>query len=84
MGHGMKGTEQWGQEMSIELNKMTNKDKLMAMELLWDDLCHNLPNISSPTWHEDILKEREQNLKEGKDKFVDWEQAKKDIWASVT
>jgi hypothetical protein len=29
------------------------------------------------------LKEREQKLREGKEKFVDWDQAKKDILASV-
>lgn len=69
--------------MSLELNKMTNKDKLKTMEVLWDDICRNIPDFSSPAWHENILKEREQKLREGKDKFIDWDQAKKDIWASV-
>ena len=69
--------------MSFELEKMTIKDKLKAMEVLWDDICHNLPDLSSPACHENILKEREEKLREGKDRFVDWDQAKKDIWASV-
>jgi len=69
--------------MSFELKNMTIKDKLMAMEVLWDDICHNLPDIPSPAWHENILKEREEKLREGKDRFVDWEQAIKDIWTSV-
>jgi len=41
-------------------------------------------DFSSPAWHENILKEREQSLREGKDKFVDWDQTKKDIWDSVS
>ena len=69
--------------MSFELEKMTIKDKLKAMEILWDDICHNSPDIPSPSWHENILKEREKNLKEGKDRFIDWDQAKKDILACV-
>ena len=69
--------------MNFKLEEMTTKDKLKAMEVLWDDICRNLPDISSPAWHENILKEREHQLREGKDKFVDWDKAKKDIWDSV-
>ena len=69
--------------MSFRLEEMTTEDKLKAMENLWDDICRNLPDFLSPAWHENILKEREQKLREGKDKFVDWDQAKKDILASV-
>jgi len=84
--------------MNFKLEEMTTEDKLKAMEVLWDDICRNLPDFSSPAWHEHILKkpdfsspawhehilkEREQKLREGKDKFVDWDQAKKDIWSSV-
>jgi hypothetical protein len=43
---------------------MTTEEKLRAMLILW---------------HENVLKEREQRLRDGKDKFVDWDQAKKDI-----
>jgi hypothetical protein len=70
--------------MTIELSGMTIEEKLRAMEMLWDNICQSIPDLSSPSWHEDILKEREQSLKEGKDKFVDWEQAKKDLWKSRT
>lgn len=63
---------------------MTTEEKLGAMEMLWDDICRNIPKLPSPAWHENILKEREKNLNEGNDKFVDWNQAKKDIWNSVS
>jgi hypothetical protein len=57
--------------------------KLKAMEMLWDDLCRSAPDFSSPSWHEDVLKEREQRIRDGKDKFVVWHQAKKDIRDSI-
>jgi len=69
--------------MALNLEEMTTKEKLKAMEMLWDDICRSAPDFSSPSWHEDVLKEREQRIREGKDKFLDWDQAKKDILDSV-
>ena len=66
-------------EMNIELKQMTIDEKLRTMEILWDDICLAVPDFSSPEWHESILKEREQRIKEGKDKFLDWEHAKRRI-----
>ena len=65
--------------MTIDLEQMTIEEKLKAMVMLWDDLCRSAPDFSSPSWHEDVLKEREQRIREGKDRFVDWDQAKKDL-----
>jgi hypothetical protein len=69
--------------MNLNLEEMTTEEKLRAMEMLWDDICRIAPDFSSPSWHEDILKEREQRIRHGKDKFVDWDQAKKDIRDSI-
>ena len=69
--------------MNIKLDEMTTEDKLKAMEVLWDDICRKIPDFSSPAWHEHILKEREEKLRDGKDQFVDWDPAKTDIWDSV-
>ena len=38
---------------------------------------------SVPQWHKDILDEREQQITDGKAKFIDWEDAKKQIRAAV-
>ncbi len=70
--------------MSLNLHEMTTKEKIRTMELLWDDICRNVPDFASPKWHGDILKDREKKIKQGKEKFIDWEQAKKDIWDSVS
>jgi hypothetical protein len=69
--------------MTIDLEQMTTEEKLKAMEMLWDDLCRSAPDFSSPSWHEDVLKEREQRIREGKDRFVDWDQAKRDLRDSI-
>lgn len=53
-----------------------------ALVLLWDDMCRNTPDFSSPTWPETILKEKERRVSEGKDPFLNWEQVKKDIFAT--
>ena len=70
--------------MDINLNEMTIEEKLRTMELLWDDICRNVKDFASPSWHGKILKDREEKIKQGKEEFLDWEQAKKDLWNSVS
>jgi len=70
--------------MAINLQNMITKEKLMTMELLWDDLCKNQINFASPSWHENLLKDREKAIAEGKDEFVDCEEAKKEIMKSIS
>jgi hypothetical protein len=48
---------------SINLKDMTTEEKLQAMEMLWDDICRNIPDFSSPAWHEQILKEKRGRIK---------------------
>jgi hypothetical protein len=62
--------------MTINLKEMTTEEKLQAMELLWDDLCRKIPESLSPQWHADVLKEREERIKEGQEGFRDWDEAK--------
>lgn len=64
---------------SLAINKMTPEEKISTMESLWDDLCKNTENLSSPSWHKEILTGREEQLKNKKAKFIDWETAKKNI-----
>lgn len=64
---------------AIDIKNMTVEEKFEAMELLWDDMCRNVPEIVSPEWHEEILLEREQNLKNGNDQFEDWNDVKKEL-----
>ena len=70
--------------MNLNLEKMTIEEKMQAMEMLWDDFCKKQPDFQSPSWHKDILIEREKRIKEGKDKFIDWKIAKKEIMESIS
>jgi hypothetical protein len=65
--------------LTLPLSEMTLEEKLQAMEALWDDLSRNPETLESPSWHEEVLRERQQRLAAGEDSFVDWEQAKADI-----
>jgi putative addiction module component (TIGR02574 family) len=65
--------------ISIDLETMTVEEKIQAMEMIWDDLCHNAHSTISPEWHKEELDARECNVNAGNDTFIDWETAKKQI-----
>lgn len=58
---------------------MTTAEKLSAMDALWQDLSRNADKFESPIWHGDVLRQREQRVEEGKETYVDWETAKKEL-----
>jgi len=65
--------------VSLPLSEMTLEEKLQAMEALWDDLSRDPDTLESPAWHEDVLRERDEQVAAGEAEFVDWEEAKADI-----
>ena len=67
----------------IQLSELTLTQKLNLMESLWEDLSKDNKNIQSPSWHGDILDEREKALKAGKISANDWEEAKERIRKSI-
>ena len=65
--------------VDLPLHKMTTEEKLQVMEALWTDLSRNPEQVPSPGWHGDVLRDREEKVKEGKEHFIDWETAKKQL-----
>ena len=63
----------------LPLKDMTLREKLEALEALWDDLARDARSVESPGWHEEILKERSQRVANGQAGFTDWETAKTGI-----
>ena len=61
--------------VALPLEKMTRKDKIQAMESLWDDLCRNAEKVQSPAWHGAVLEQREENVRVGEAEFIDWDLA---------
>ena len=71
-------------EATLPLDKMSVAEKLRAMEMLWADLSHNEAQLESPAWHEEVLRDREARIKSGKESFIDWETAKKQLRDKLT
>jgi hypothetical protein len=46
--------------MSVEtfIGNLSRTEKLLAMELIWRDLSSSQDSIDSPSWHDDIVRER--------------------------
>lgn len=65
--------------VNLPLKEMSLQDKLVAMELLWEDFSRSPEVVESPAWHEDVLVERRQRVAEGSARFDDWESAKTKI-----
>ncbi len=53
-----------------EIKAMPVQQRMMLMEEIWDSLCHENQEISSPAWHEEILAQRMALIKTGKAKFI--------------
>jgi hypothetical protein len=71
-------------ENHLTLDKMSTEEKIRTMEIIWDDLCSKSNNIPSPTWHKQILEERENGIKNGDVELVDWNNAKEHIRNSIS
>jgi len=66
-------------EITLPLEKMTIVEKLRMMETLWRDLTRDGEHFESPQWHGAVLRERAARVKQGKESFMDWETAKKQL-----
>ncbi|CAK8722387.1 MAG: acyl-protein synthetase [Candidatus Electrothrix sp. GM3_4] len=66
-----------------EVKRMPLNQKLRIMEMIWEDLNRNEDTVESPSWHEDIVKEREKGLDNGEMTVSDWEKAKAGIQGDV-
>jgi hypothetical protein len=63
----------------IPLDKMSTQEKLRAIEEIWADLERTPEAVPSPDWHGEVLREREEKLRRGEEKFIDWPEAKRRI-----
>jgi hypothetical protein len=66
-------------ESTLPLERMTTAEKLRAMEALWADLSRHEEQIESPTWHEGVLRERDERMNSGRESAMDWETAKRQL-----
>jgi hypothetical protein len=66
-------------EVTLPLAKMTTAEKLRLMETLWRDLSRDEEQFESPGWHGEVLRDRARRVKQGKESFMDWETAKRQL-----
>ena len=55
---------------TIDIEKMTTQEQLQTMEALWDALAHGTQEPASPTWHDEILRARQEKIASGQAVFV--------------
>ena len=65
--------------ITLELDKMSQAEKLQAMETLWADLSKDEASVESPSWHGDLLRETEERVSSGLESPVDWTSAKQGL-----
>jgi hypothetical protein len=66
-------------EITLPLEKMTVAEKLRVMETLWSDLTRDERQFESPEWHGEVLRERAARVEQGKESFMDWDTAKRQL-----
>ncbi len=65
--------------ITLPLQQMSQAEKLMALEALWEDLSRNEQAYESPAWHLEELAATEERAKSGQEQFLDWEAAKRQL-----
>jgi hypothetical protein len=70
--------------IDIPLSKLSFAQKLNLMEKIWDALTRDANEFESADWHIEILKDRENAIKEGKAKFSDLIGAKERIRSNIS
>jgi putative addiction module component (TIGR02574 family) len=63
--------------LELPLDRMTAPEKLRVIETIWENLARNEGQVKSPNWHFNELEPREQRRKAGKEKVLEWDEAKK-------
>ena len=72
------------ERVDLPLTKLTLAQKLDLIETLWDDISKNAKALESPSWHEEVLQDRQKALEAGKASARDWDQAKERIRRNVS
>ena len=60
----------------LPLDQMSTKDKLQAMEALWESLAREGDEIPSPDWHRAVIDERLRKVEAGEAEFIPPEELK--------
>ena len=62
-----------------QIRQLSLKEKMALFESLWAEISADPDQIEVPKWHKDLLDSREEALKRGDAKILEWEEAKRQI-----
>ena len=62
--------------MQLAIDTMTMHEKLAVLEQVWDSLRTVPEDLPAPDWHEAVLRDRGDRLRDGKATLSNWEDAK--------
>jgi putative addiction module component (TIGR02574 family) len=62
-----------------QIRQLSLKEKLALFESLWAEISADANQVEVPKWHKDLLDSREEALKRGDAKVLEWEEAKRQI-----
>jgi putative addiction module component (TIGR02574 family) len=62
-----------------EIEQLSVSEQLETMEMLWESLSSQPDDISSPDWHEDVLKARETKIKSGEEEYFTIDELKEGL-----
>jgi putative addiction module component (TIGR02574 family) len=62
-----------------EIEQLSVSEQLETMEMLWESLSSHPDDISSPDWHEDVLKAREAKIKSGEEEYFTIDELKEGL-----
>jgi hypothetical protein len=63
----------------LPLSEMTTSEKMALIETIWEDIGKNSEEPESPSWHGEVLEERERRIAAGEETFLTWEEAEKQL-----
>ena len=59
---------------TAQIERMSVAERLQVMEQLWDALCRDAGEMTSPEWHRDVLADRKARAQRGEAKFLTLDQ----------
>jgi hypothetical protein len=72
------------ERVDLPLGKLTLAQKLDLIETLWAGISKDEGALESPSWHGEVLRDRQEALDAGKASVRDWEGAKERIRRNVS
>ncbi len=64
---------------TIEITRLSRKEKLRIMEAIWENLSTDPEQVESPDWHRHALEDTERRVSSGQEKTMDWSEAKNEL-----